>query len=296
MNAIQARVNVAFPDYSLKVDLELPGQGITALFGPSGAGKTTLLRAIAGLERAHDSCIKIGGETWQDDSLDIFVATHQRPLGFVFQDVILFEHLDVRRNLEYGMKRVPSKDRKISLDHAVDLLGIAHLMERQPCTLSGGERQRVGIARALATSPRILLMDEPLAALDLPLAHGDAAAAIIDGRVVELDAAFQLACVEFAGGRILLPNNSIHIGQRVRLRIQARDVSLTLWRQSGTSILNSIGATVADLSDDAVGQVMVGLDANGTRLLCRITKKSAHALGLAPGKTLFAQVKGVAVI
>jgi len=151
----------------------------------------------------------------------------------------------------------------------------------------------------LLKAGRVLASDAThrlLTRLDMPLAHGDTAAAIIDGQVVERDLEFNLACINFSGGRIFLPNDSVKIGQHVRLRIQARDVSLTLERQSGTSILNSIAATVVDLSDDSIGQMMVGLDAGGTRLLCRITKKSASALVLQPGKTLFAQVKGVAVL
>jgi len=167
MSAIHARINVAYPDYSLDVDLELPGQGITALFGPSGTGKTTFLRAMAGLETTKDSRIEVGGEVWQDDARGLFLPPYRRPLGFVFQNVHLFDHLDIRRNLEFGMRRVPAAKRTIPLDCAIELLGIGHLMTREPCTLSGGERQRVGIARALAASPRILLLDEPLAALDM---------------------------------------------------------------------------------------------------------------------------------
>ncbi len=164
---IQARLRVAHPGFTLDVDLQLPGRGVTALFGASGSGKTTCLRAIAGLEHAPGGYLSVNGEVWQDNSRGVFVPTHQRPLGYVFQEASLFPHLSIRRNLEYGLRRVPEADRKVSLHHAVELLGIAPLLERMPDKLSGGEKQRVAIARALATSPRILLMDEPLAALDL---------------------------------------------------------------------------------------------------------------------------------
>jgi molybdate transport system ATP-binding protein len=165
MAGIHARFNLRFPEFSLNVDLDLPGRGVTALFGHSGSGKTTLLRCIAGLERAPDGYLSIDGEVWQDGAA--FVPVHQRPLGYVFQEASLFPHLSVRRNLEYGLKRVPASTRKVALDHAIELLGIGQLLDRKPDRLSGGERQRVGIARALAVSPRLLLMDEPLAALDL---------------------------------------------------------------------------------------------------------------------------------
>jgi molybdate transport system ATP-binding protein len=167
MNSIQARFHIAHDGFALDVDLQLPGRGVSALFGASGSGKTTCLRAIAGLEHAPGGYLSVNGEVWQDDSCGLFVPTHQRPLGYVFQEASLFAHLSIRRNLEYGMRRVPERERKVSLAQAVELLGIAPLLERMPDKLSGGEKQRVAIARSLATSPRILLMDEPLAALDL---------------------------------------------------------------------------------------------------------------------------------
>ena len=162
---IEARFQVAYPGFALDVDLRLPGRGVTALFGPSGCGKTTLLRCLAGLTRAAGGRLAVAGESWQDDG--IFLPTHRRPLGVVFQEASLFPHLSVRRNLDYGRRRVPAAERRVDFDHAVDLLGIGHLLDRLPDRLSGGERQRVAIARALLTSPRLLLMDEPLAALDL---------------------------------------------------------------------------------------------------------------------------------
>ena len=162
---IELKLHLPRSGFTLDVDLQLPAQGVTALFGPSGCGKTTVLRALAGLERAAGR-IALGGEVWQDDAQRLFVPTHQRALGYVIQESALFPHLNVRRNLEYGRKRIAASERHIDLDQVVALLGIGGLMDRQPDTLSGGERQRVAIARALATSPRLLLMDEPLAALD----------------------------------------------------------------------------------------------------------------------------------
>lgn len=163
MDSVDIRFHVDWPGFALDVNLSLPDKGVTALFGHSGSGKTTLLRCIAGLERTRQGYLSMKGQVWQDDS--IWVPTHKRPLGYVFQEASLFPHLTVLGNLRYGMKR--ATEQKVSLEQAVELLGIGHLLDRKPDQLSGGERQRVGIARALAVSPRLLLMDEPLAALDL---------------------------------------------------------------------------------------------------------------------------------
>ncbi|MBE0595370.1 MAG: molybdenum ABC transporter ATP-binding protein, partial [Gemmatimonadales bacterium] len=164
---IEASLRLDRTGFSLEVDFAAPGAGITALFGPSGCGKTTVLRAVAGLARARGR-VALGDEVWQDDAKDLFIPTHRRSIGYVVQESAPFPHMSVRRNLEYGLKRGTERDRRrqVDLDGLVELLGIGHLLERRPTTLSGGERQRVAIARALVPAPRLLLMDEPLAALD----------------------------------------------------------------------------------------------------------------------------------
>ncbi len=169
---LEARLRVAYPGFSLEADLRLPGRGVTALFGTSGSGKTTVLRCIAGLERGCRGFLRIGEDTWQDDARGLLLPTHRRSLGYVFQDARLFDHLDVRGNLLYGFSRVPTRQRAVALTEAVELLGLGDLLGRRPARLSGGERQRVAIARALLAAPRLLLMDEPLAALD-PRRKGD---------------------------------------------------------------------------------------------------------------------------
>jgi molybdate transport system ATP-binding protein len=161
---VLARFSTVLRDFSLAVDLQLPGRGVTALFGHSGSGKTTLLRCIAGLQAAQGE-LHVNGEVWQDARH--FLPVHLRPLAYVFQEASLFPHLSVRRNLEYGYRRIPAAQRRVVFDRAVAWLGLEGLLERRPARLSGGERQRVAIARALLTSPRLLLMDEPLSALDL---------------------------------------------------------------------------------------------------------------------------------
>lgn len=162
---IVARFNMALSHFTLDVDLEIPAQGITALFGKSGCGKTTLLRCIAGLNKTPAGYLRINGDIWQGEK--IFVPVHARALGYVFQEASLFPHLSVRGNLDYGWKRTPVAERRVNFDEIVALLGVAPLLQQKPDTLSGGQRQRVAIARALLSSPKLLLLDEPLASLDL---------------------------------------------------------------------------------------------------------------------------------
>lgn len=357
MNGIHARLLVSRPDFSLDVDLRLPGTGVTALFGPSGCGKTTCLRALAGLERTRGRVL-VNGESWQDDDARHWLPTHRRALGYVFQEASLFAHLDVRRNMEYGLRRLPPERRRVSLEQAVELLGLDALLVRMPHTLSGGERQRVAIARALATSPRMLLMDEPLAALDaarkaevmpylerlqrsldipllyvshsidevarlashlvlmqsgrvtaqgptaelmarleLPLAHGDTAATLVQGCVLSYDARDQLLTVGVKGAHIQLVSSRPHqADDSVRLRVLARDVSLARTRAIDSSILNLLPVRITQLADESPGQVMVALDLSGTTLLARITARSCHTLGLAVGEVIYAQIKGVALV
>lgn len=141
-------------------------RGITALFGPSGSGKSTAIRLIAGLERPTSGRIVVDGSVLVDTASGVAMPPHARRIGLVFQDALLFPHLSVRSNLTYGRWFTAKAERRIALEPVVEVLGIGHLLDRRPGTLSGGERQRVAIGRALLTSPRLLLMDEPLASLD----------------------------------------------------------------------------------------------------------------------------------
>ena len=353
--AIEARLALVYPGFVLNIDIALPGRGFTALFGASGSGKTSCLRAIAGLQRARGRLV-VQGEVWQDDAQNIFLPTHRRALGYVFQHAALFPHLTVRGNLDYGRKRVPAAQQRVDFDRAVTLLGLEPLLQRQTTSLSGGERQRVAIGRALAASPRLLLLDEPLASLDakrraellpylqglqsqldipalyvshapeevaqlashlvllehgqvlasgptaelmtrldLPLAQGDTAQAVLHVVVLSHDTSSQLLRVGFAGGELLLPAASAAIGTKRVVRVPARDVSLTLSRHGDTSILNILGATVQAVSDDTPGHTMVSLNVGGAVLLARITRQSAQVLGLRPGLAVFAQIKGAAI-
>ena len=147
------------------INLYIRKKEFITLLGPSGCGKTTVLRSVAGLEHAEGR-VEMAGHVWQDDEKKIFVPTYARRLGYVFQEASLFDHLSIRQNLEYGMKRIKDADAGERLNEAVELLEIGHLLTRRTSELSGGERQRVAIARALATNPKVLLCDEATSALD----------------------------------------------------------------------------------------------------------------------------------
>ncbi|MFJ4193920.1 molybdenum ABC transporter ATP-binding protein [Pseudomonas sp. NPDC089534] len=357
---IDARLTLSYSGFSLDVDLHLPGRGVTALFGQSGSGKTTCLRCIAGLERAEKAFIRINDEVWQDSDKGLFVPPHKRALGYVFQEASLFPHLSVLANLQFGLKRIARRERRVDLGQATELLGIGHLLDRHPQNLSGGERQRVGIARALLTSPKLLLMDEPLAALDsqrkneilpylqrlhdeldipvlyvshaqdevarladhlvllsngqalasgpigetlarldLPLAQGDDAGVVIEGRVSAYDADYQLLSLQLPDTlmNIRVPHAPMDIGQPLRCKVQARDISLSLLEPEHSSILNRLPVTVvSELAGDNAAHVLIRLDAGGTPLLARITRYSRDHLGVHQGQRLWAQIKAVAVL
>lgn len=168
MNAgsvIHVRYALQRGDFSLDVELDLPLRGICGVFGVSGAGKTSLLRCVAGLERPSTGKLVVAGDVWQDNVSGTWRAVHERDIGYVFQEPRLFDHLDVRGNIEYGLRRRQHKEAP-DIGHVVGLLGIERLLGRKPDKLSGGEAQRVAIARALLCAPRFVLMDEPLASLD----------------------------------------------------------------------------------------------------------------------------------
>lgn len=355
--SIQARFRLAYGPFDLDVDLQLPAQGVTVLFGHSGSGKTTLLRCIAGLELAPHGLLRVGDVLWQDSAANFFMPTHQRNLGYVFQEANLFPHLTVQGNLDFAVRRLRRPDRAFSLEQAIELLAIAPLLGRLPARLSGGERQRVAIARAMAASPDILLMDEPLASLDeqrkqeflpfltglqqnlripvlyvthslhevnqladhlLVLAAGKAlvcgplaetltrldgplaldrqAASVWQGKLTGHEAEYHLSHAEFAGGSLSLPYQEVPIGSPVRIRIYARDVSITLQPPQGSSILNILPARILAMTELGQGQTVVQLAVGEEILLAHITEKSAVLLQLHPGMAVYAQIKGTSMV
>jgi molybdate transport system ATP-binding protein len=357
MSMLRAQLRLRRSGFELDVNFDVPARGVTALFGPSGSGKTTVLRCIAGLEHAAQGTLDVDGECWQDEARRVFLPAHQRRVGYMFQEARLFPHLTVRGNLGYGLRRTPPDARRIAFEQAVEWAGIGPLLGRRTPGLSGGERSRVALARTLLTSPRLLLLDEPLAALDhaaraeilpylerlnrelatpmlyvshtidevarladfmvclergrvsavgpvpelltrldLPLAHGDEAAAILDAVVVGLDTEFHLAELGFAGGRMRVADAGLLPGMPLRVRILARDVSLSLSAPQQTSILNILPARVVEIQADRPAQALIQLDVGGALLLARITRKSVALLGLEPGHQVYAQVKSVALL
>ncbi|HJP37666.1 MAG: molybdenum ABC transporter ATP-binding protein [Gammaproteobacteria bacterium] len=164
--AVTLRYLLERADFALDVDLTIPMRGITGIFGKSGSGKTALLRCIAGLEKPTIGQFTINGDSWQDTTQKHSKAVHERQIGYVFQEPRLFDHLNVDSNLEYGQSRRHDQKNSLERGQIIDLLGLNGLLRRRPDELSGGEAQRVAIARALLCAPRLVLMDEPLAALD----------------------------------------------------------------------------------------------------------------------------------
>jgi molybdate transport system ATP-binding protein len=333
------------------------------LYGASGCGKTSLLRCVAGLETAESAAVQVGGQWWQDTANGICLPVWQRPLGYVFQEASLFDHLDVQGNLNYAQRRSAAAKgtqtpRPHSMADTVELLGIGTLLKRRTHQLSGGERQRVAIARALATQPQLLLLDEPLAALDaarkadilpwlermrdelrIPMLYvthsadelarlaetvvvmeagravtvgpvaqvlaghsayamaGHDAAALLEGSVSAIDTQWHLAQVSFSGGSLWLRGDGLHMHQRVRVRVLARDVSIATSQPHNTSIQNLLPCQVMSITTDAhPSQCLVRLQCGESTVLARITARSAYQLDLQGGSAVWAQLKSVALV
>jgi molybdate transport system ATP-binding protein len=359
MKQLSVSCEVQYPNFHFSVDVDIPTDGVTAIFGPSGCGKTTFLRCLAGLERSKTGRIHFGTEVWQDEMQRKFVPIARRPIGYVFQEPRLFPHLSVRANLEYGLNRTSKIQRKFSNDQVIEILGIEHLLDRRPHFLSGGEQQRVAMGRALLTSPELLLMDEPLSSLDvtrkreilpfiqqldkelhLPviyvshslqevlqlaktlvllkegcvtgvgpindvfskmdsrtLMEESHVGAVIDTTVEEHDAEFGLTKLGFRGRHVYVPHQNQPVGQKLRVQILARDVSIVTGSPSfQSSVLNIFEAMVTEIGTvtSATPFVDIKLDI-GCPLLATITRKSLVALQLQPGQQVYAQIKAVAL-
>jgi molybdate transport system ATP-binding protein len=355
--ALKLKFSLQRPNFTLDVDLSLPAAGITVIFGPSGCGKTTLLRCVAGLERPR-GILRISDRLWQDSAAGVFIPTWQRAVGYVFQEASLFEHLSVNQNLEFGLSRVKSAAGRGALNTAIELLGIEHLLARSTQGLSGGERQRVAIARALATGPELLLLDEPLASLDIAkkkdiipwlerlhrelkipalyVTHsldelarladhvvileqgrtkasggiaqtlsdariaqmiGDDAGIMTEGMIVDRSSTDHLARIRFDRGELWVRDDGKPLGQRVRIRILARDVSLSIADNDQSTIQNRIQGVIQSIDEDRhAGQCLVSVRCGQTVLLARVTRRALSALGLVVNQSIWCQIKSVALL
>ena len=343
-----------FPGFSLDATFDAP-DGVTALFGRSGSGKTCIVNAVAGLLLPGEGRISVDGRCLLDTGRGVFVAPHRRRIGCIFQEGRLFPHLTVRQNLRYGAWFAPRATRPEDFGRIVDLLGIGHLLDRRPGALSGGEKQRVAIGRALLARPKLILADEPLAALDeerkaeilpyferlrdevavpiLYVSHAVSEVARLATTVVALDAgrvvgqgpvaevlgdpsvlpsgtrdagAVLIATIAAhhadgltelrAGGQpLFLPHLSQAVGSTIRVRIAAHEVILSRTRPEGLSALNILAGTVGEVRAGGGTGAIVALDTAAGRVLARITRRSAFALGIEKGVTAHAVIKSVSV-
>ncbi len=355
---IEAQIELLYPGASqpaVAVKLQLPGRGVSALFGPSGAGKTSLLRCFAGLQACAGS-LQVNGQTWLSESIN--VPTHRRELAYVFQEHSLLSHLTVQGNFEYAIKRARKPLSGGRAEVVLDGLRIRDLRARMPGTLSGGERQRVALARALLVQPQLLLLDEPLAALDdahkrdvldmlealkpqvetpmlyvshslddvtrladhlvlleqgrviaegpisdvlsrADLAHrlGEQAGVVIQGHIASRQPQWQLMQVVWDGGQLWVHDSGEPVGAEVRVRILARDVSLSLSAHEDTSILNRLQVQVVDINiNTAAATAVLRLCCGSNTLLARTTLRSLEHLNIRNQMSLWAQVKAVALV
>jgi molybdate transport system ATP-binding protein len=361
----QDRDNQTVSRTYLDINTTIPASGVTAIFGHSGSGKTSLLRCIAGLEKAEQGKVSIHKDSWQEtwQDTDHFSPVHKRSIGYVFQEASLFPHLTAQKNLTYAIKRADQAVSAEFYQRVIDVMGIEGILTRYPSQISGGERQRIAIARALLIQPRLLLMDEPLAALDyqrkqeilpylerlhqsfdipiiyvshsmdevarladhilvldqgkviaegaltevfsridLPQRLEDESGVILNGKVVEKDNEWQLMRIAFADSHIWIPDSADFLieeslEQAVRIRILAKDVSLSLTNHEDTSIVNRILVRVVDIkSDKDRAMSLVRLRIGSDFLVAKITQKSVYHLGLEEGMEVWAQVKSVALV
>ncbi len=354
---IEVDLQLTFPSraFHLELSLSLPGKGVTGIFGPSGSGKTTLLRCIAGLERAEGS-VKINDSIWQDASR--FVPAYQRDAGYVFQESSLFEHLTARKNLDFAVRRTNTTVTDSDISHIETLLDIGHLQDQFPAALSGGERQRVAIARALLIRPRLLLMDEPLASLDvarrneilpylervtdefdmpvlyvshaieeisrladhlvminegavtaagnltevlssldLTLPAGEEAGVVLKGRIEERAPQWHLMRIALAGGDVWVRDHDEPQQHDIRVRILARDVSITRSHHDDTSIQNKLRVRISEILDDVdTAMALIRLQSGDDFLIARLTRRAVSDLQLKVGDEVWAQIKTAAIV
>jgi molybdate transport system ATP-binding protein len=257
---LSADVRLPLRDFELALALEVP-PGCLALAGPSGAGKTTLLRVIAGLARPPGGRVAVDGEVWSDSKAGVFVPPEERRCGYLFQDYALFPHLSAWRNVAYALPEIPRRERRGQAHSLLRRFDVEHLAEARPGTLSGGERQRVALARTLARSPRVLLLDEPLAALD-PRTRG-AAGRELGTMLREAGVPALLVTHDFFEAALL--GDEVAIVDRGRLVQRGRPRELSS-QPASAFVADFLGASVLEgtARPASGGLTVVELDGGGT--------------------------------
>ncbi|WP_099864851.1 molybdenum ABC transporter ATP-binding protein [Pararhizobium haloflavum] len=358
MARLSLDIDITFNDFRLTLREDLELDGITALFGHSGCGKSTLLRIISGLETRAKGRIALDSEVWLDDTARFAIPAERRGVGYVFQEARLFAHLSVAGNLRFADRRSRRIASHPTFASVVEALDLGPLLERSVATLSGGEKQRVAIGRTLLARPRLLLLDEPLSALDgrrkgeilpyiaaLPerfgipiiyvthaveevaqlashivvLSEGRVAArgaadetlarldlgpltgrfeagTLLDATVAGHDSHFMMTRLALGSQAIWVPELSGKVGEAVRLRLRARDVSLATARPHGISIRNCLEGTVREIAEEsqtAYAEVLVDVAGNAVR--ARVTRMAIAELELGAGKPVHVLIKSIAL-
>ena len=245
-------------DFDLDVALDVNG-GCLALAGPSGAGKTTILRICAGLVRPRRGRVMCNGQTWLDTAAGTWVEPDERPCGFVFQDYALFPHMSAWRNVAYGMRHVERRARRQAAEELLERFGLSGVADAHPAQLSGGERQRVALARALATAPEVLLLDEPLAALDSRTRTGSArelAEALREAQVPALLVTHDFALAAQLGNEVAVVDRGRILQRGTASELAARPASSFVADFAGASVLAGDARPAGDLT-------LVRLDGGG---------------------------------
>jgi len=352
---LDAHVTKVLGNFRLEAQLATGSGRVTALLGPSGAGKSTLASCLAGLINPDHGIVSLDGVELFNSDNNTNVTPERRRIGYVFQDARLFPHMSVKSNLEYGLRRTLKGDRRVDFKHVISLLDLSDLLKRGPRTLSGGEKQRVAFGRAVLTSPRLLIMDEPLASLDavrkseilpfierlrdelaIPIIYvshaieeilrlADEVVVFADGKTVSAGPAVEtlnaatvfhgsdgdpasvieasieakdpgdgLTSLAFGKKRLHVPAIPGQVGDRIRLRIRARDVALALEKPRDISVLNILPGQITEITAGGDGHTDVRLDIGGG-LWARITRRSATELSLTLDQEVYALIKSVAI-
>ncbi len=294
---LSADIHLERKDFTLKVNLHFSETKITAIFGKSGSGKTTLLRVLAGLEKSKAK-IKIGNEIWQNESFNL--PSHKRSLAYVFQENNLFTHLSVKENLLYGLERSSKKEGPILLEDIVALMKIEPLLQRSSRNLSGGERQKVAIARSLLSNPKLLLMDEPLSALDQ-----ESKIDILEN-IQHLQKEFSIPIlyvshskeeiIKIADHVILLQNGSIMKEGKVKDIFGNSKTSLaTKDSLLDQHHLGDLPALIEEIKEISSFTAIIKLNLNGHFLFYKTQTKTIKELNLVVGKKVSTKIKSLSI-